>query len=114
MAHHLFGDGRRETLLLGRRRKGAPEATPAHLAALRTGFELISCGVCTFDQPRRRRYVLIVEEEIPMKQSGPNIASTSTRVDRRTVDLSSYPDLVVICPGMSVNRITGIKMLLES
>ena len=49
-----------------------------------------------------------------MKQSGPNIASTSTRVDRRTVDLSSYPDLVVICPGMSVNRITGIKMLLES
>jgi hypothetical protein len=36
----------------------------------------------------------------------------STRVDRRTVDLSSYPDLVVIYLGMRVNRITGIKTLL--
>jgi hypothetical protein len=47
-----------------------------------------------------------------MKQSGPNITGTGTRVDRRTVDLSSYPDLVVIYLGMSVNRITGIKTLL--
>lgn len=36
----------------------------------------------------------------------------STHVDRRTVDLSSYPDLVVIYLGMRVNRITGIKTLL--
>jgi Domain of unknown function (DUF4188) len=36
----------------------------------------------------------------------------STRVERRTVDLSSYPDLVVIYLGMRVNRITGIKTLL--
>lgn len=35
-----------------------------------------------------------------------------TRVDRRTVDLSSYPDLVVIYLGMRVNRFTGIKTLL--
>jgi hypothetical protein len=35
-----------------------------------------------------------------------------TRVDRRTVDLSTYPDLVVIYLGMRVNRITGIKTLL--
>jgi len=35
-----------------------------------------------------------------------------TRVERRTVDLSAYPDLVVIYLGMRVNRITGIKMLL--
>jgi hypothetical protein len=35
-----------------------------------------------------------------------------TRVERRTVDLSSYPDLVVIHLGMRVNRITGIKTLL--
>jgi Domain of unknown function (DUF4188) len=35
-----------------------------------------------------------------------------TRVDRRTVDLSAYPDLVVIYLGMRVNRITGIKTLL--
>jgi hypothetical protein len=35
-----------------------------------------------------------------------------TRVERRTVDLSSYPDLVVIYLGMRVNRITGIKTLL--
>jgi hypothetical protein len=36
----------------------------------------------------------------------------STKVDRRTVDLSSYPNLVVIYLGMRVNRLTGIKMLL--
>jgi hypothetical protein len=34
-----------------------------------------------------------------------------TRVDRRTVDLSGYPDLVVILLGMRVNRITGLKTL---
>jgi hypothetical protein len=34
------------------------------------------------------------------------------RVDRRTVDLSGYPELVVIYLGMKVNRITGIKTLL--
>ena len=33
----------------------------------------------------------------------------STHVDRRTVDLSSYPDLVVIYLGMRVSRIAGIK-----
>ncbi len=36
----------------------------------------------------------------------------SSRVERRTVDLSGYPDLVVIYLGMRVNRITGIKTLL--
>lgn len=35
-----------------------------------------------------------------------------TRVERRTVDLSSYPDLVVIYLGMRVNRVAGIKTLL--
>lgn len=34
-----------------------------------------------------------------------------TRVDRKTVDLSGYPDLVVLYLGMRVNRITGIKTL---
>src|SRR5919106_1018918 len=33
------------------------------------------------------------------------------RVDRRTVDLSAYPDLVVIYLGMRVNALTGIKTL---
>ncbi|HEY1272702.1 MAG TPA: DUF4188 domain-containing protein [Terriglobales bacterium] len=33
-------------------------------------------------------------------------------VTRRTVDLSSYPDLVVIYLGMRVNRLAGIKTLL--
>jgi len=33
-------------------------------------------------------------------------------VDRRTVDLSRYPDLVVIYLGMKVNAITGLKTLL--
>jgi len=35
-----------------------------------------------------------------------------TRVDRRTVDLSGYPDLVVVYLGMQVNRIAGVKRLL--
>lgn len=34
------------------------------------------------------------------------------RVDRRTVDLSAYPDLVVIYLGMRVNALTGLKTLL--
>ena len=33
-------------------------------------------------------------------------------VDRRTVDLSAYPDLVVIYLGMRVNAFTGLKRLL--
>jgi hypothetical protein len=36
----------------------------------------------------------------------------TTRVQRQTVDLSKYPDLVVIYLGMRVNRITGVKTLL--
>ena len=36
----------------------------------------------------------------------------STRVDRKTVDLSGYPELVVVYLGMRVNRLTGIKTLL--
>jgi Domain of unknown function (DUF4188) len=35
----------------------------------------------------------------------------TTRVQRQTVDLSKYPDLVVIYLGMRVNRITGLKTL---
>ena len=31
---------------------------------------------------------------------------------RQTVDLSAYPDLVVIYLGMTVNMLTGIKTLL--
>jgi hypothetical protein len=34
------------------------------------------------------------------------------RVSRRTVDLQSYPGLVVIYLGMRVNRMTGLKTLL--
>lgn len=34
-----------------------------------------------------------------------------TKVDRRTVDLSGYPDLVVIYLGMRVNRLTGLRTL---
>ena len=34
------------------------------------------------------------------------------RVDRRTVDLSAYPDLVVVYLGMRVNALSGIKRLL--
>lgn len=34
-----------------------------------------------------------------------------SRVERRTVDLSQFPELVVIYLGMRVNRITGLKTL---
>ena len=36
----------------------------------------------------------------------------ATSVDRRSVDLSGFPDLVVIYLGMRVNRWTGLKTLL--
>jgi hypothetical protein len=35
-----------------------------------------------------------------------------TKVNRQTVDLSGFPDLVVIYLGMRVNRLMGMKMLL--
>jgi hypothetical protein len=35
----------------------------------------------------------------------------STKVNRQTVDLSQYPNLVVIYLGMRVNRLTGLKTL---
>jgi hypothetical protein len=34
------------------------------------------------------------------------------KVERRTVDLTAYPDLVVIYLGMRVNAVTGLKTLL--
>jgi hypothetical protein len=34
-----------------------------------------------------------------------------TKVQRRTVDLSAYPDLVVIYLGMRVNALAGLKTL---
>ena len=36
----------------------------------------------------------------------------STKVNRLTVDLSQYPNLVVIYLGMRVNRLTGLKTLI--
>ncbi|MGB9029336.1 MAG: DUF4188 domain-containing protein [Acidobacteriaceae bacterium] len=36
----------------------------------------------------------------------------ATRINRRTVDLSQYPDLVVVYLGMRVNRIAGLKTLI--
>jgi len=33
-------------------------------------------------------------------------------VDRATVNLAAYPDLVMILLGMRVNRVTGVKTLL--
>jgi len=35
----------------------------------------------------------------------------ATTVNRRTVDLSQYPDLVVVYLGMRVNRLIGLKTL---
>jgi Domain of unknown function (DUF4188) len=36
----------------------------------------------------------------------------ATRVHRKTVDLSKYPDLVVVYLGMRVNRLAGLKTIL--
>ena len=36
----------------------------------------------------------------------------ATKVNRQTVDLSGYPDLVVMYLGMRVNRLTGLKTLM--
>jgi len=35
----------------------------------------------------------------------------NSRVERKTVDLSLFPDLVVIYLGMRVNALTGVKTL---
>jgi hypothetical protein len=35
------------------------------------------------------------------------------KVNRTTVDLSAYPDLVVIYPGMRVNSLRGLKTLAD-
>jgi hypothetical protein len=41
------------------------------------------------------------------------VSSASRKtVNRQTVDLSGYPDLVVVYLGMRVNRMTGLKTLL--
>jgi len=40
-----------------------------------------------------------------------NCRAVKTSVSRRTVDLSQYPDLVVIYLGMRVNRLAGLKTL---
>lgn len=37
----------------------------------------------------------------------------SGRVNRQTVDLSSYPNLVVVYLGMRVNALMGIKTLVD-
>lgn len=37
--------------------------------------------------------------------------TSKVRVDRRTVDLSAYPDLVVIYLGMRLNRLRGLLVL---
>ncbi|MFF5075699.1 monooxygenase family protein [Actinoplanes sp. NPDC000266] len=36
----------------------------------------------------------------------------ATRVNRQTVDLSSYPDLAVVYLGMRVNRLYGLRTLM--
>jgi len=36
----------------------------------------------------------------------------ATKVDRRTVDLAAYPDLVVVYLGMRVNALAGLKRLI--
>jgi hypothetical protein len=47
---------------------------------------------------------------LPFSES--EVQPMPTRVNRRTVNLSSYPDLVVIYLGMRVNRIAGLKTLI--
>lgn len=38
--------------------------------------------------------------------------AATKRVNRQTVDLSAYPDLIVVYLGMRVNMLTGLKTLL--
>ncbi len=42
------------------------------------------------------------------------MAQANTGVNRRTVDLSDFPDLVVIYLGMRVNRVGGLAKLLQT
>src|SRR5918997_971507 len=47
--------------------------------------------------------------EDPLPEGDPAMLS---RVNRETVDLSSYPDLVVVYLGMRVNRLYGLRTLM--
>ena len=47
-----------------------------------------------------------------MESNGDGARVMPVTVSRRTVDLSQYPNLVVIYLGMRVNRLTGLKTLL--
>jgi hypothetical protein len=48
----------------------------------------------------------------PQRNGSQRQTARGSRVDRRTVDLSAYPDLVVVYLGMRVNALTGIKTML--
>src|SRR5215469_17927740 len=51
-------------------------------------------------------------QEADRKQSSNEANAMSERVKRQTVDLSTYPDLVVIYLGMRVNSLLGLRKLL--
>jgi hypothetical protein len=51
-----------------------------------------------------------ISRRTPACQKG--AAAMPTKVNRQTIDLSSYPDLVVIYLGMRVNRLYGLRTLL--
>ena len=59
---------------------------------------------------RRKRGLLAGRRDGYHVVGGP--FATRTHVERHTVNLSAYPDLVVIYLGMRVNRIAGINTLL--
>jgi hypothetical protein len=58
---------------------------------------------------RNRRYAILLEVT---KLDSRNEVPSMSNVSRKTVDLSQYPDLVVIYLGMRVNALTGMKTLL--
>lgn len=81
-----------------------------------TAGELYLCPAATARRRRvrsirtvRKFQCIKASSLILLKGTGPAMAP---KVDRRTVDLSGHPNLVVVYLGMRVNRLTGLKTLL--
>ena len=67
------------------------------------------CAIEPLHQPRSPR--TDHDPTSHLKSKPITISGMTEKVQRRTVDLSAYPDLVVIYLGMRVNRLTGLKTL---
>jgi hypothetical protein len=73
---------------------------------------LIASGWASSDKRQAIPHVLVEVPIDPRRSKCQKEGIVTRLVDRRTVDLGAYPDLVVIYLGMRVNALTGLRTLL--